>query len=158
VNASKPRAILGAILVCSAFLAQAGEAPAKPPAGGPPCGPPPEAFKACEGKAAGSRSAFANPDGGQVQGVCENDGEGKAVLRPDRPPGEKGGGHRGPPPEAYAACVGKAQGARAQFVNPRGEAVAGACDKEGERMVLRPDHPPPHGGEDRPPKEAGGNH
>jgi len=155
MNALIPRAVLGAILLCPLSWALAQDPPAAPPkpaghpAGGPPCGPPPEAFKACEGKSAGSRSEFTAPDGGLVQGRCENDGNGKVVLRPDRPPGEMPGGHRGPPPEAYAACAGKAVGGKAQFVNPRGETVAGTCDQEGGTLVLRPDRPPQHDGEDR---------
>ena len=146
-------AILGATLACSIFCVNAEEqsasvpSPGKPAAAGqhagePSFGPPPEAFKACEGKSSGSRSEFASPHGDTVAGVCENDGNGKIVLRPDHPPGSQDVGHRGPPPEAYQACVGKTAGGIAQFVSPKGETIQGTCEAEGERLVLRPYHPP----------------
>jgi two-component system sensor histidine kinase CpxA len=47
---------------------------------------------------------------------------------------------QGPPPEAYSACEGKSAGDEAQFARPRGEMVTGTCEKEGDRLVLRPDH------------------
>jgi signal transduction histidine kinase len=46
---------------------------------------------------------------------------------------------RGPPPEAYSACEGKKAGDVAQFVDPRGETVKGACEEENGKLVLRPD-------------------
>ena len=52
------------------------------------------------------------------------------------------GGHQGPPPEAYTACECKEAGDTAQFENPQGDIVTGTCEKEGDRLVLRPDHPP----------------
>lgn len=141
-----PRIVLTAILVSSLAVANAEEpppTPGKPIAEGRhPNGPPPEAYQACAGKSAGSRSEFASPHGDKLQGVCENDGHGKIVLRPDRPPVDAPGKHRGPPPEAYAACTGKAVGAKAQFISPRGETVTGTCESEGEKLVLRPDQPP----------------
>jgi hypothetical protein len=140
-------ALLGAMLISSASWAFAQEpATADKPhvggfhPGGPPCGPPPEAFKACEGKSAGSRSEFTNPDGLAIKGLCQNDGNGKVVLRPDRPPGLAG--HRGPPPEAYAACAGKAAGAKTQATAPGGETIPGYCEQEVDRMVMRPDRSP----------------
>lgn len=53
-------------------------------------------------------------------------------------------GHQGPPPEAYCACEGKNAGDKAEFVSPRGDTVTGTCeeDRDGERLVLRPDNPP----------------
>lgn len=45
-------------------------------------GPPAEAFKACEGKTAGSAAQFVNPRGETVKGKCEEE-NGKLVLRPD---------------------------------------------------------------------------
>lgn len=56
---------------------------------------------------------------------------------------EPGRRRHGPPPEAYTACEGKNAGDTAQFVNPRGETVTGTCEQEGDRLVLRPDHPKP---------------
>ena len=51
--------------------------------------------------------------------------------------------HHGPPPEAYTACEGKSAGDTAQFVSPRGDTVCGTCVQQGDRLVLRPDSPPP---------------
>ena len=52
------------------------------------------------------------------------------------------GGHQGPPPEAYTVCEGKSEGDTAEFESPRGDTVAGTCEMEGDRLVLRPDNPP----------------
>jgi len=57
--------------------------------------------------------------------------------------GRPGGRHQGPPPEAYAACEGKSAGDTAQFESPRGDIITGTCVQQGDRMVLRPDNPPP---------------
>jgi len=46
--------------------------------------PPPEAYKACEGKSAGDASQFVGPGGTTVSGKCE-EFNGKLILRPDRP-------------------------------------------------------------------------
>ncbi len=48
---------------------------------------------------------------------------------------------QGPPPEAYTACEGKNAGDTAEFENPQGGTVTGKCEKEGDRLVLRPDRP-----------------
>jgi hypothetical protein len=50
--------------------------------GGKRKGPPPEAYKACEGKSAGSTAQFVNPRGETVVGVCQDE-NGKMVLRPN---------------------------------------------------------------------------
>jgi len=52
--------------------------------------------------------------------------------------------HQGPPPEAYCACEDKNAGDTAEFVSPHGDTVTGTCEKErnGDRLVLRPDNPP----------------
>jgi hypothetical protein len=55
-------------------------------------------------------------------------------------------GHQGPPPEAYTACEGKSVGDEAEFVSPQGDTVTGTCEEEGDRLVLRPDNPPPRRG------------
>lgn len=52
------------------------------------------------------------------------------------------GGHNGPPPEAYTACDCKEAGDKAEFVSPHGDTVTGICEKQGDRLVLRPDNPP----------------
>jgi two-component system heavy metal sensor histidine kinase CusS len=48
-------------------------------------GPPPEAYKACEGKGAGSTSQFVNARGEMTEGTCEKE-NGRLVLRPFNPP------------------------------------------------------------------------
>ena len=108
------------------------------PQGGPRFGPPPEAYKACEGKIAGSTAQFTGPDGETVIGTCRI-ADGRLVLRPDRPRGNSRDVRRGPPPEAYKACEGKSAGSSAQFASPRGETVKGTCEEEDGKMVLRPD-------------------
>ncbi len=114
------------------------------PQGGRGFGPPPEAFKACEGKTAGSTAQFTGPGGETVTGTCRSDGE-RLVLRPDRNPGNSRDGRRGPPPEAYKACEGKTVGSMAQFVDPRGETLKGTCGEEDGKLVLRPDRGGPGG-------------
>ena len=106
--------------------------------GGRRHGPPPEAYTACEGKKAADTAKFVNPRGETVTGTCEQEGN-RLVLRPDYPKGDAGGRRHGPPPEAYTACEGKKAGDTAKFVNPRGEAVTGTCQQEGDRLALRPD-------------------
>ena len=86
----------------------------------------------------GAKAEFVNPKGETVAGVCLNDGSGKIVLRPDHPPG----GRQGPPPEANQACAGKTAGNAAQFTGPKGEIIQGICEAEGDRLELRPYHPP----------------
>ena len=111
---------------------------ALPAQGGQHHGPPPEAYKACEGKTAGSAAQLTNPEGGIVTGICRMV-DNKLVLRPDHPTGNSSAEHHGPPPEAYTACEGKTTGSSSQFVNPRGETVKGTCAEESGKMVLRPD-------------------
>jgi len=53
------------------------------------------------------------------------------------------GRHQGPPPEAYGACEGKSEGDTAEFISPHGDTVTGVCELQGDRLVLRPDNPPP---------------
>ncbi len=146
MNATITRIFSVAALFCCWVWAGAAEPPTQTPttsatvqhSAEPPHGPPPEAYKACEGKMAGSEAELVNPKGEKVAGLCQNDGSGKIVLRPDHPPG----GCHEPPPEAYQACVGKIVGNAAQFTGPKGEAIQGTCETEGERLVLRPRHPP----------------
>lgn len=50
-------------------------------------GPPPEAFKACEGKSAGDKVSFsAGPEGREIQGTCR-DLKGKLAAMGEREPG-----------------------------------------------------------------------
>jgi hypothetical protein len=138
MNTLFPLMALSALLIGGCSHATGREPPPPPPAQGNATIPPPEAFEACEGKAPGSRSGFTDARGESLKGVCLDDGHGSMVLRPDRPPKDR----RNPPPEAYAACEGKAEGAPAQLVGPQGETVTGTCGFEGNRLVLRPDRPP----------------
>ena len=48
-------------------------------------GPPIEAYTACEGKSSGDSSQLTTPRGETLSGSCEEDREGKLVLRPDQP-------------------------------------------------------------------------
>jgi len=48
------------------------------------------------------------------------------------PSGEAGHGPHGPPPEAVAACQGKAVGAQASFTDRAGRTVSGACMRMGD--------------------------
>ncbi len=52
----------------------------------------------------------------------------------DGPRSGEGQQRRGPPPEAFEACKGKAAGATAEMKSPRGDMVSGTC-----RMMLVPD-------------------
>ncbi len=74
---------------------------------------------------------------------------------PERPPANRGDDaredrRRGPPSEAYRACVGKSVGSSAQFIDQRGEALQGICEEENGRLVLRPDR-------NRPDRQAQNN-
>lgn len=104
-------------------------------------GPPPEAFKACEGKSAGSPAQLVGPLGETVSGICEERG-GKLVLRPNSTKSRPGAKRNGPPPEAYKACEGKTAGTPAQMKGPRGETVTGVCEALDGVLALRPDQPP----------------
>lgn len=53
----------------------------------------------------------------------------------------KGKRSHSPPPEAYTACEGKSAGDTTNFQSPHGHTVTGTCEKDGDRLVLRPDHP-----------------
>ncbi len=112
--------------------------------GGGRKGPPPEAYTACEGKSAGEAAEFTSPFGDAVTGVCVQKGD-RLVLRPDRHGGSgessRGKRRHGPPPEAYTACEDLSAGDAAEFTSRRGDTVTGVCESEGDRLVLRPDHP-----------------
>jgi len=64
----------------------------------------------------------------------------------DSPGGEAPEPHRGPPPEALAACKTLASGAACGFTGPRGS-VTGTCwAPEGRPLACRPNGAPPPGG------------
>ena len=71
---------------------------------------------------------------------------------PEGPPPGQDGHHRGPPPEAVAACKGKAVGTQASFTDRSGRTVSGACTQMGDVVAV----PPPahaHGDHDGPPPQ-----
>ncbi len=111
-------------------------------------GPPPEAYSACEGKSAGATAELTTRRGETLTGTCEEDRDGKLVLRPERSgnndnnSSSSNDSRRGPPPEAYTACEGKSSGASAQLTTPRGEILTGSCEEDRDgKLVLRPDQP-----------------
>lgn len=81
------------VVAVATLLAAEGMAQSTPPSGpgGTPPGPPPEAVKACEGKAAGAQASFTGRDGRSIQGVCESV-QGVLAVRPAQ-------GAGGPPPQ-----------------------------------------------------------
>jgi hypothetical protein len=66
------------------------------------------------------------------------------------PPDGQGHGHgrHGPPPEAIAACKGKAVGTQASFTGRNGETITGTCTQMGDVVAIAP----PHGA--HPPREG----
>ena len=59
-----------------------------------------------------------------------------------QPPADGAGGPpHGPPPEAVAACKGKAVGATASFTDRSGRTVSGPCTKMGDVVAVPPPHP-----------------
>ena len=143
MNIIKKTGIIFALLaICSIYAF--GDDTAERKNGGRPQGPPPEAYTACEGKSAGDTAQIVTPNGDTMTGTCEQQGD-KLVLRPDNMkggPGGPGGGHHSPPAEAITACEGKSAGDTAEFVNERGDTVAGTCEQHGDNLVLRPDNVP----------------
>jgi hypothetical protein len=87
------------------------------------------------------------------------DAEGKPPRRPEDGPGfgppagdgdpQGPGGQRRPPPQAFADCRGKAEGAAVQHKTPRGDVVAATCVQTPDGLAARPDQPldgpPPEG-------------
>jgi hypothetical protein len=70
-----------------------------------------------------------------------------AACAQDRPPSQGDRPH-GPPPEAIAACKGKAVGDTVSFTGRRGETLKGTCEKAGDVLAARPQGGPPHGPRD----------
>ncbi|HZP68262.1 MAG TPA: hypothetical protein VFB32_18305 [Rudaea sp.] len=79
-----------------------------------------------------------------------------AIAQPasDQPPSQGGTHRHGPPPEAIAACSGKAADAACSFTGRQGETLQGKCfaprsrgDEQGSPhpLACRPDRPPPQG-------------
>ena len=63
---------------------------------------------------------------------------------PPKPPEGNGGPHehRGPPPEALAACKALAAGAACNFTSPRGAETGTCFAPEGKPLACRPKHGP----------------
>ena len=67
------------------------------------------------------------------------------------PPPGQGRHHRGPPPEAIAACKGKAVGTTASFVDREGGTITGVCTQMGDVVAVpRPKRPHGEGDHDGP--------
>ena len=67
-------------------------------------------------------------------------------------PDQHGQHHHGPPPEAIAACKGKAVGTQASFTDRAGRTISGACTQMGDVVAV----PPPrhtNGDRDGPPPQ-----
>ncbi|XAH22678.1 hypothetical protein AAFF27_22170 [Xylophilus sp. GW821-FHT01B05] len=59
------------------------------------------------------------------------------------PPSDRGG-HRGPPPEAIAACQGKTEGTSVSITMRDGRTMTGTCKTGPDgTLAARPDHMPP---------------
>jgi hypothetical protein len=67
------------------------------------------------------------------------------ALAQATPPAGPGGRPHGPPPEAIAACSGKAAGATVSFTGRRGDTLTGTCEKVGDVLAARPAGGPPGG-------------
>jgi hypothetical protein len=106
------------------------------------------------------------PDPKQVSGLAnrfqqslEFIGLGAEAFRPENRAGGQGpgrgfgpGGRRGPPPpEAFADCLGKTEGAQVQHSLPDGQLTPATCVQTPEGLAARPSRPPPGAG---PPPEG----
>lgn len=60
------------------------------------------------------------------------------VLVAAQPAPPPGGRPPGAPPEAVAACAGKAEGAQASFTNREGKTMTGTCQRMGTELVAMP--------------------
>lgn len=67
-----------------------------------------------------------------------------ALAQPDDngPPPDREGHRRGPPPEAIAACRGKAIGTQASFTDREGRTLTGACVQMDDVVAIAPPHRP----------------
>ena len=108
-------------------------------------GPPPEALKACEGSAEGAACSVVL-HGEARAGRCQKPPHGGTQLG-CLPDGMKGPRHHGPPPEAFASCEGKSEGATCAAQLPGGGSE-GTCRKfPGDgRMACAPRDLPPQPG------------
>lgn len=115
------------------IIALAATALADPPH---PPGPPPEAFTACDGKAAGDACSV-SLHGTEVAGTCSTPPGNQALAcRPNRPPP--------PPPQAFSACDNKSVGADCSL-QIHGADASGVCRvfPGDTRLACAPNGPPP---------------
>lgn len=59
--------------------------------------------------------------------------------------GGPGGGKQGPPPEAIAACEGKAAGDSVEFTGRRGETLEATCQEKDGKLAAVPKNAPKGG-------------
>lgn len=112
------------LLVGSVAMAQ----PSGPPE------PPPEAYEACEDLAEGDSCEVTFGDH-TVTGSCStHPGSNELACRPE---GGPGGGHHGPPPEAYDACADAELDSACVVSTPHGD-LEGSCleDREDSSLLL----------------------
>lgn len=95
---------------------------------------PPEAYTACESKAAGD-ACVAHVHGADLDGTCVVDhGGSRLFCRPSQPPP--------PPPEAFDACSGKKESDACSVTFGQHE-VQGVCRATPDgRLACAPAHPP----------------
>lgn len=98
--------------------------------------PPAEAVSACASASEGA-SCSVSLGGETLNGTCRSHGGGALACAPPH-----GGGHRGPPPEALAACASSSAGA-ACSVNFQGKSLTGTCvaGPEGQALACLPPRP-----------------
>jgi hypothetical protein len=89
-------------------------------------------FRLASGALAALLLAFA----AHAQAQPPSDGNG-----PPDPQGQQGQRPHGPPPEAIAACKGKAVGTVASFTDRGGRTVSGPCTKMGDVVAVPPPQP-----------------
>lgn len=126
--------------LAAAFTLFAFGARAEPPPGEPHHQPPKEAYNACASSKAQDKCAVTLDDR-TIDGTCAADADAVLFCRPAHPPG---GHHRGPPPEAFTACEGKAAAA-ACTVQHHDQSVNGTCEQGpdgGDKLACRPERPP----------------
>ena len=102
--------------------------------------PPPEAFTACERKTTSEACSLSFGDRA-VAGTCAPADDNRLFCRPSGPPPPRG--PRPLPPEAVAACSGRAESASCSVALPD-RTVDGTCAASEEgALVCRPSAPPP---------------
>lgn len=146
-----------AILTLSLATAWSVNALAVPPNNDPE--PPPEAYTACNGKQAGEKAGFMTPQGQTSFGVCEQQQDGRLLLRSNHlgmnsgmkqnseqqslqttPQAESGIGKLNAPEAAYRVCEGKKAGDEVQLAIQQDLQLTGTCQQDGDRLVFQPNN------------------